>query len=51
MSRLSLGDIDELVRLQRKTLNRSASINELLDREKVQGTSDDGWDALGRAVR
>jgi hypothetical protein len=30
MSRLSLGDIDELARLQRKILSRSASINRLL---------------------
>jgi hypothetical protein len=40
MNRLSLGDIDELARLQRKILKRSALIDELLEREKVQGTSE-----------
>jgi hypothetical protein len=50
MSRLSLGDIDELVRLQRKMLNRITSINDLLDREKVQGTSDEGRDALAELL-
>ena len=46
MSRLSLGDIDELARLQRKILNRSTLIDQLLEREKLQGTSDEGREAL-----
>jgi hypothetical protein len=41
MSRLSLGDIDELTRLQRKILNGSASIDQLLERETFQGTFDE----------
>ena len=50
MSRLSPGDIDELVRLQRKILNRSASIDELLERERVHGTSDERRDALAKLL-
>jgi hypothetical protein len=50
MSRLSLGDIDELARLQRKILSRSASINRLLVREKIQGTSDEGRAALAELL-
>ena len=46
MRRLSLGDIDELARLQRKILNRSTLIDQLLEREKLQGTSGEGRDAL-----
>jgi hypothetical protein len=43
MSRLSVGDIDELARLQRKILKRSALIDELLERERhsLQGKSGD----------
>jgi hypothetical protein len=50
MSRLSLGDIDELARLQRKILNRCASIDQLLERERVQGLSDEGREALARLL-
>jgi hypothetical protein len=39
MRRLSLEDIDELVRLQGKILSRSASIDQLLEREKLQRKS------------
>ena len=39
MGRLSLADIDELVRLQRKILDRSVLINDLLEHEKFQGKS------------
>jgi hypothetical protein len=50
MSRLSLGDIGELARLQRKILNRCASIDQLLERERVQGLSDEGREALARLL-
>jgi hypothetical protein len=50
MSRLSIGDIDELARLQRKILSLSASIDRLLMREKIQGTSDEGRDALAELL-
>jgi hypothetical protein len=50
MGRLSLGDIDELARLQRKILSRSASIDQLIEREKFQGTSDEGRDALAELL-
>ena len=45
MSRLSLGDIDELARLQRKILKRGAMIDELLEREreKLQGKPDEAF--------
>lgn len=38
MSRLSLGDIDELARLQRKILNGSALIDRLLRHSKGRPT-------------
>ena len=44
MSRLSLGDIDELARLQRKILNDSALIDQLLDREALPRTLDEAPD-------
>ena len=44
MSRLSLGDIDELDRLRRKILNGSALIDQLLGRETFRGTSDETLD-------
>ena len=44
MSRLSLQDIDELARLQATILNRSALIDQLLEREKRQGKSDEAPD-------
>jgi hypothetical protein len=44
MSRLSLEDIDELARLTRKILNSSALIDQLLERETFQGTSDEVHD-------
>jgi hypothetical protein len=47
---LSLDDIDELARLQRKILSRSASINRLLVREKIQGTSGEGRDELAELL-
>jgi hypothetical protein len=37
--RLSLADIDELARLQRKILDRSVLVDELLEHEKFQGKS------------
>jgi hypothetical protein len=37
--RLSIADIDELARLQRKILDLSLSIDELLEHEKFQGKS------------
>ena len=40
MSFLSLRDIDELARLQGTILNRSALIDQLLEREKLQGKYD-----------
>jgi hypothetical protein len=53
MSRLSLGDIDELVRLQRKILKRGALIDELLERERkqYQGQSDEAFDVYVGSVR
>lgn len=39
--RLSLGDIDELACRQRQILNRSVLIDQLLDRAKLQGKSDE----------
>jgi hypothetical protein len=45
MSRLSLGDIDELDRLRRKILNGSALIDQLLGRETFRGTSDETLDS------
>jgi len=39
MSRLSIGDIDELARLRGRILNCSALIDQLLERETLQGTS------------
>jgi hypothetical protein len=41
MSFLSLRDIDELARLQGTILNRSALIDQLLEREKLQGKRDE----------
>ena len=41
MSRLSPSDIVELVRLQRKILDRSALIDQLLEHEQFQGNSDE----------
>jgi hypothetical protein len=41
MSRLSLADIDEVARLQRKILRRSVLIDQLLEREKFHGKSDE----------
>jgi hypothetical protein len=41
MSRLSLGDIDELARLQGRILSCSALIDQLLERETFQGGSDE----------
>jgi uncharacterized protein YdbL (DUF1318 family) len=53
MSRLSLGDIDELTRLQRKILKRGALIDELLEHERkqYQGTSDEAFDGYVGSVR
>jgi|HubBroStandDraft_2_1064218.scaffolds.fasta_scaffold2804484_1 hypothetical protein len=52
MNRLSLGDIDELARLQRKILKRSALIDELLEREKLQGKPDQAFGGyMGSARR
>jgi hypothetical protein len=48
MSRISLADIDELTRLQRKILNRSVLIDQLL--KKFQGKSDDPPDGNVRGV-
>ena len=41
MSPLSLADIDELARLQRKILKCSATIDRLLERETLKETSDE----------
>jgi len=53
MSRLSIGDIDELARLQRKILKRGAMIDELLERERAQfqGQSDEAFDGHLGSVR
>jgi hypothetical protein len=47
---LSPGDIDELVRLQPKILNRSASINQLLERENFHWRSDEVRDELAELL-
>ena len=52
MSRLSLADIDELGRLPRTILDRSALLGEMLEREKFQGSAEaprDGY--VGSAAR
>ena len=50
---LSLGDIDELARLQRRILKRGAMIDELLGRERetFQGQSDEAFDGNIGSVR
>ena len=51
MSFLSLRDIDELARLQGTILNRSALIDQLLEREKLQGKRDPHGSLGGMTMR
>jgi hypothetical protein len=53
MSRLSPADIDAVTRLQRKILHLFVWIDQLLERERLQGTSDEprDGDAGGVALR
>jgi hypothetical protein len=50
MSPLSLADIDELARLQRKILHCSALIDQLLEREAFQGRSNEAPDGNAGGV-